>query len=778
MKNPARRRTDHPDGALMETNALLRMVIDENPNIILMKDWDGKFLLGNRALAGLYGTTPEGLVGKDDGAFNPNAEQVAFYLQNVREVMVGGKTQVVMEESTDAATGETVHYQSHKIPLTMPDGKKQILVIANDVSELKRTQQKLEESERRLRYVLDATGEGIWDWNITTGIVTHNRRWCQIAGLDDDYLQHPVSTFASLLHDDDRALVLAKLQACLAGKRGYQSEHRMRLQNGSAVWVQDRGDVVERDSDGNPLRMVGSFVDISERKAAELAAERSSNLLREAVNSIAQGFTIYDAQDRLYLCNDAYLNFYETSRDLIVPGATFEEIVRQGAERGQYSEALPDIEAWVKQRVAQHQCANGEPVEQRLSDGRWLLVVEYRTPSGFIVGNRLDITELKTTAQALSQRELHVREHAEQLSAIFDLSPDGFVTFDGAKRVKYVSPAFTDLTGLAVQEVMGVDEASFSHQLALRCLPHARFPGVDALRANLMAGAAAPAWVGETATSRPRPAQRQVIELADASQRVLELGLRTSAAGSVSQILYLRDITHEIEVERLKSEFLSTAAHELRTPMASIYGFAEVLLTQKVNAAERKEFLNIIFSQSELMSSILNELLDLARIEARQGKDFVIETTSVQGLVADVVGSFKWPAGQTAPTIAKPDSPLFILADRKKASQAVLNVLSNAYKYSSLQGQVSITIEPLASTVAIRIADQGVGMTPEQVRRVGERFYRADMSGKVPGTGLGMSIVKEIMALHHGSVVVASAQGQGTTVTLLFPTDSPTHQAA
>jgi PAS domain S-box-containing protein len=758
MENPARRHTDNPDSALMEANALLRMVIDENPNIILMKDWDGKFLLGNRALAGLYGTTPEGLVGKDDGAFNPNAEQVAFYLQNVREVMAGGTTQVVMEESTDAATGETQYYQSIKIPLTTPEGRKQILVIANDVSELKRTQKKLEESERRLSYVLDATGEGVWDWDIGTGIVSHNRRWCQITGLNDDYLQHPLDKFAALLHPDDKSRVMEKLQACLAGQAHYQSEHRMLLRDGQVVWVLDRGDVVERDAQGAALRMVGSFVDISERKAAELAAERASNLLRESVDSIAQGFTIFDDQDRLYLCNEAHLNFYGLSRDLIVPGATFEEILRKSAERGQYIDALPDMEAWVKQRLEKHHAANGEPIEQQLADGRCLLVVESRTPSGFIVGNRLDITELKATAHTLRQRERHLREHVEQLNAIFALSPDGFVTFDGARRVKYVSPAFTDLTGLAEHRVVGLDEASFSRTLSQLCLPHARFPGFAALRANLVVEVAGPPH-----------APRQVIELAQAGKRVLELGLRESTSESVSKIMYFRDITHEVEVERMKSEFLSTAAHELRTPMANIYGFAEVLLKQEVSAAETKEFLGIIFKQSELMASILNELLDLARIEARQGKDFVIETTPVQALVADVVGSFKWPAGRQAPGVLAPESPVFIAADRKKAVQAILNVLSNAYKYSGVQGLVSILVEQRDDTVAIQITDQGIGMTPEQVRRVGERFYRADASGKVSGTGLGMSIAKEIMVLHHGNLVVESEYGRGSAITLLFP---------
>ena len=245
---------------LSDANALLRTVIDENPNIILMKDWDGKFLIGNRALADLYGTTPENLVGKDDGAFNPNVEQVDFFLQNVRQIMSQTETKVVLEESTNAVTGEVSYYQSIKKPLTTKDGKKQILVIANDVSELKRTQKRLEESERRLRFVLDATLEGIWDWDIPTGMVTHNGQWCRIVGLDDEHLQHPLHQFSELLHVDDKSMVMERLQSCLAGNARYQSEHRMCLKDGRTVWVLDRGDVVERDAQGSPLRMVGSVV--------------------------------------------------------------------------------------------------------------------------------------------------------------------------------------------------------------------------------------------------------------------------------------------------------------------------------------------------------------------------------------------------------------------------------------------------------------------------------------------------------------------------------------
>jgi PAS domain S-box-containing protein len=638
-------------------------------------------------------------------------------------------------------------------------------------------------------------------------------------------------------------------------------------------------------SESNELVRAENF----KRLEAQQEAEKSANLLREAVSSIAQGFTIFDEQDRLVHCNEAYLGFYEASRDLIVPGNTFEEIVRRGAERGQYADATGNVDAWVRQRVAQHQNANGEVIEQRLADGRWLLIVEYRTPSGYIVGNRIDITELKTATEALAasdqrwhlavsgandgiwdwepdsgkvyfserwktmlgysgdeigetveewisrihpddlertmaeiQRHLRgetafyecehrlrckngdykwildrgraqfdtdrqplrmagshtditerraaealIRDRTEQLNAIFELSPDGFLSFDAARRIKYVSPAFTRLTGLLEGDVLGIDENDFSERLSNACLPGARFSGIAALHT--------PSKVGADGTAHER---RQTIELAGADKRVLQVGLRLSNAETVSQILYFRDITRETEVDRLKSEFLSTAAHELRTPMASIFGFTELLMTQEFDAADQADFLSTIYRQSELMISIINELLDLARIEARRGKDFSIADVDVRELLREVCAGFKAPQGRLSPQAPPANGPLRVRADRKKLTQAISNVISNAYKYSPKGGAVDIELattpgnDDLPSRIGICITDHGIGMTPEQLARVCERFYRADTSGKIPGTGLGMSIVKEIVELHGGDLEITSKVGAGTTVTIWLPARS------
>ncbi|MEI6413312.1 MAG: CHASE domain-containing protein [Pseudomonadota bacterium] len=368
-----------------------------------------------------------------------------------------------------------------------------------------------------------------------------------------------------------------------------------------------------------------------------------------------------------------------------------------------------------------------------------------------MTGINYDITE---------QRAMEAREHerTEQINAIFALSPDGFVVFDRSGCVRFVSPAFMHLTGLDEAEVMGLNETLFAARLARACLPGAVFPNLMALRAREQ-------MIGGS--------HRELIEIAGPGKRVLEAGLRLSRTETVSQILYFRDITHETEVEQIKNEFLSTAAHELRTPMASIYGYTEILLTQDFDEETRRELLEIIFHNSELIIAIINELLDLSRIEARRGKDFQLERLDLALLLREIVAHFKAPAGRPILSAPTSDGTRQVRADRQKLTQAVSNVLSNAYKYSPSGGEVTLDLVESPPRIGIRVTDQGIGMTPQQIERVCERFYRADASGQILGTGLGMSIVKEIIELHGGTVAIDSEPGLGTRVTLWIPMSDP-----
>lgn len=365
--------------------------------------------------------------------------------------------------------------------------------------------------------------------------------------------------------------------------------------------------------------------------------------------------------------------------------------------------------------------------------------------------------ELARIIEELRAKELVVSDRNAQLDAIFTLSPDGFISFDPAGRVKYANTAFLQMTGLREASVLGQTEEEFSRQLADLCLPTARFCGVNALS----------------------EANRDTIELSGPIDRVLLVGVRKSQSSSVLQVLYFRDITHETEVDRMKSEFLSTAAHELRTPMASIYGYSELLLHESYDEATRKELLGTVHRQSELMASIINELLDLARIEARRGKDFEIKPVGIESLVEQSVRCFRPPPGRPEPVCERLEVSIQVDADAGKIQQVITNLLANAYKYSPDGGAVHIGYshreDGTQPMVGITVSDQGIGMSPEQLARVFERFYRADASGRIPGTGLGMSIVKEIVDLHGGELSLASKVGAGTTATIwLSVTTQPT----
>ena len=376
--------------------------------------------------------------------------------------------------------------------------------------------------------------------------------------------------------------------------------------------------------------------------------------------------------------------------------------------------------------------------------------------SGLLFWLMLSVINTRVNANRIAaQLTQEIQQYSDQLKVVFALSPDGMITFDAQHRVQYVNPSFTQLTGLTPDAVLGVDDIEFSRQLDRVCLPRASLPALSAIDGT-------------------GPVKQHVIELANA-QGVLQVALRESRAPGVSHILFLRDISHETEVGRMKSEFLSTAAHELRTPMACIYGFAEVLVTQEVDEVASKELLGIIFKQSALMATILNELLDLARIEARRGKDFVLAAHNLPDLVQGAVDAYPPPPGRAAPVRDMTERTFSIIGDSTKIHQALVNVISNAYKYSPAGGAVQIELleSPVqahaAPLVGIRVTDQGIGMTPHQLSRVFERFYRADTSGKIPGTGLGMSIVREIIELHGGRIDLSSQPAVGTSVTLWLP---------
>ncbi len=426
----------------------------------------------------------------------------------------------------------------------------------------------------------------------------------------------------------------------------------------------------------------------------------------------------------------------------------------QGEDRGQ-----PEVEL-LREAVREGQPATVVLRNYR-KDGTLffneLSIAPVAAPDGEIthyVGVQSDVTERERARFALAER-------SARLNAVFDLSPDGFVVFDREGQMVYCNQAFVQMTGW--DPSLPCDLEGFDRRFGTLCHP-------------AQAYAAVAAAAGEAGT------HADTLELLRPERRVLARLARLNLGGHGESILYFRDVTHETEVDRMKSEFLTTAAHELRTPMASIFGFAELMLKRPVPPERQRDVMETIHRQAALLINMVNELLDLARIEARQGKDFRIGERTLGPLVEETVASLMVASDprKVEVQVAHGDAPLMVDAD--KTRQAITNVLSNAYKYSPAGGAIRLhTLEREFDGrphVGVAVTDSGIGMTPAQKARLFERFYRADPSGNIPGTGLGMCLVQEIMALQGGRIEVDSEPGIGTRVTLWFPRAEVSRPAA
>jgi PAS domain S-box-containing protein len=378
---------------LLAQKKLLQLLIDEFPDVLVMKDWHGRFTLANRTLANLYNTTTEAMIGKDDFYFTGDKTQSDFFTRNIQEIMTRFETEVVHEESTDMNSGELRYFKSIKKPFRDDTGNLQILVIAQDITDEMRSKHEVEQVNRQLRYVLNATREGVWDWDLKTNRIQHNQQWLQIMGSKNEQGMDSYDQFIARIIPQDQERVISSLKHSIQTRSQYRSEHRRMKLNGEVIWVSARGQVVEWDESGEPTRMVGATEDITERKLAESKIIENEQLLRSSINAIGEAFVIYDADDRLVYFNDQYRQLYTCSAEVIQPGKSFEEILRFGCEKGQYPEAIGDEQAWIEQRLAFHQRGDCDLI-QELDDGRWINVRESKTETGYNVGFRIDITEL------------------------------------------------------------------------------------------------------------------------------------------------------------------------------------------------------------------------------------------------------------------------------------------------------------------------------------------------------------------------------------------------
>jgi len=293
-----------------------------------------------------------------------------------------------------------------------------LLGVVQDITDAKREEAELRSNRELLDLTVQATRDGIWDWNLEGGAIWFSPTWKEQLGYRDGELENSLDMWAGLIFDDDRIAALEMVRAYNAGLiPKFEAVQRFRHKQGHTVYILSRA-IHIRDAEGRVVRMVGAHTDITRDKLTEEELRLAKQTLDDAIEAVPEGLAYFDADDRLILCNERYREAHPLTAPLLTSGRPFEEILRAAVANGEFAGNPdgPNDETWIQAELAQHRNP-GAPFERELPDGRWIVVAENRTSNGSLVCTRTDITERKRFEAELQRQAADMCALAEGLDA-------------------------------------------------------------------------------------------------------------------------------------------------------------------------------------------------------------------------------------------------------------------------------------------------------------------------------------------------------------------------
>ncbi|HKX46957.1 MAG TPA: PAS domain-containing protein, partial [Planctomycetota bacterium] len=705
------------------------------------------------------GLEAESVVGRDVSLLSDALDREGLRAA-LRPLLAGEVDELELASAHRRADGTTYPVEA-QLQRSRYGGRDSIVAMAIDVTDKRAAEQALAESEERFDRAMRGSSDGFWDWVVDREEAWFSPRFQELLGYIPGAFPARFDAWSDALHPEDRDGVLGRLRATIDSGEPFDARFRLRTAHGEYRWYRGRARSTSGGPEDDRQRLSGAIADITEQVAAERALRESEERLSMALSSAGAGVWVWDLRDDSLQWDQQMHALFDTEP------ASFTGHISYSLER-HLAEDLPAVTEAVRLSTEE-----GKPfaVEYRIAlrDGSYRHIASrgevHRDAAGKpvrLVGICWDVSEAHQQRDALRRQE-DLLGQTQTLARIggweLDLRDQSLYWTSEVYRIHEVDESHVP----TVESSVGFYETE-AVPLLRDALRRAREDGEPFdLELPFRTARGRALWV--RTLGQPQREDGEVVRITGAFQDV------TDSKRTELELGRARD---EAELaNRTKSEFLANMSHEIRTPMTAILGFAELLLDREVEEAARRSHVDTIRRNGEHLLAIINDILDLSKIEAGR-MELEFRATDPLRAVDEVLDLLRVRAEQQGIVLERRvqgDLPAAFQSDPIKLRQILLNLIGNAIKFTP-EGSVVVTLRSAeldgGPGLAFDVDDTGIGIPLERRTHLFDAFAQVDSSTarSFGGTGLGLAISIRLAQMLGGSIDVRSTIGVGSRFTV------------